>query len=47
MIGLCIMLERLDRAGIKAQVSGDDRNSELIVDGKAIGRVIDDTVYLY
>ena len=47
MIGLDIMLERLDKAGMKAHVVGDDRNSELIVDGKAAGRVVDDTVYLY
>ena len=47
MIGLDIMLERLDRAGMNAHVVGDDRNSELIVDGKAVGRVVDDTVYLY
>jgi hypothetical protein len=47
MIGLDIMLERLDKAGMKAHVVGGDRNSELIVDGKAVGRVVDDTVYLY
>lgn len=47
MIGLDIMLERLDKAGMNACVVGDDRNSELVVDGKAVGRVVDDTVYLY
>jgi len=47
MIGLDIMLERLEKAGMKAHVIGDDRNSELVVDGTAVGRVVDDTVYLY
>lgn len=47
MIGLDIMLERLEKAGMKAHVVGDDRNSELVVDGTAVGRVVDDTVYLY
>lgn len=45
-MSLAVMLERLDRAGLKAEVVGDDRNSKLVVDGVIVADVIDDTVYM-
>lgn len=47
MIGLYEMLDRLDRHGISYEVTGDDRNSKLVVDGKVVGDVRGDLVYLY
>ena len=47
MIGLYEMLDRLDRQGIAYEVTGDDRNSKLVVDGKVVGDVRGDLVYLY
>lgn len=45
-MSLSVMLERLDRAGIKAEVVGDDRNSKLVVDGVIVAKIIGDTVYM-
>lgn len=45
-MSLAVMLERLDRAGLKAEVVGDDRNSKLVVDGIIVADVIGDTVYM-
>ena len=45
-MGLQALLERLDRAGIKAEVVGDDRNSKLVVDGNIVGDIIGDMVYM-
>lgn len=45
-MGLQVLLERLDRAGIKAEVVGDDRNSKLVVDGNIVADIIGDTVYM-
>lgn len=45
-MSLSVILERLEHAGIKAEVVGDDRNSKLVVDGNIVGDIIGDTVYM-
>ena len=45
-MGLQVLLERLDRAGIKAEVVGDDRNSKLVVDGNIVADSIGGAVYM-
>ena len=45
-MSLSVILERLEHAGIKAEVIGDDRNSKLVVDGNIVGDIIGDTVYM-
>ena len=46
-MGIEIMIDRLERAGHKVSVVGDDRSSVLVVDGVQVGDVIEDKVYLY
>ena len=45
-MSLSVMLERLDKAGIKAEVVGDDHSSKLVVDGVIVADIIEDTVYM-
>lgn len=45
-MSLSVMLERLEHAGFKAEVIGDDRNAKLVVDGTIVGDIIGDTVYM-
>ena len=44
---LYVMMERLDRRGHLTEIIGDDKNSELVVDGVKVGLVRDDKVMLY
>ena len=46
MVGLESMLERLKKAGMHAEVIGDDRSAKLVVDGTIVGIVCDDVVTL-
>ena len=46
-MGLEVAIERLTHAGYDVKVVGDDKSSELIVDGKAVGSVRDDMVSFY
>ena len=45
-MSLSVMLERLEHAGIKAEVVGNDQHSKLIVDGIVVADIIGDTVYM-
>lgn len=45
-MSLSVMLERLERAGIKAEVVGDDRNAKLVVGGVIVADIVEDTVYM-
>ena len=45
-MSLHVLLERLDKAGIQAEVVGDDRNAKLVVDGNIVGDIIGDMVYM-
>lgn len=45
-MGLEILIEKLERAGIPYSITGDGRTSTLIVDGKVAGIICDDIVHL-
>lgn len=45
-MSLSVMLERLERAGMKAEVIGNDRSAKLVVDGAIVGDIIGDMVYM-
>ena len=45
-MSLSVMLERLERSGIKAEVVGDDHNAKLVVNGVIVADIIEDTVYM-
>lgn len=45
-MSLSVMLERLEHAGIKAEVVGDDRSAKLVIDGTIVGDIIGDMVYM-
>ena len=45
-MSLSVMLERLERAGMKAEVIGGDRSGKLVVDGVIVADIVEDTVYM-
>lgn len=45
-MSLSVMLERLEHAGIRAEVVDDDRSAKLVVDGNIVGDIIGDMVYM-
>lgn len=45
-MSLSVILERLERSGLKAEVVGDDHNAKLVVNGVIVADIIEDTVYM-
>lgn len=46
MMDVCVMLEKLAAAGIDASVEGEGKSCRLVVDGRVVGYIADDRVYL-